>query len=308
VRAADVETWVLELVEQLERGARVEDARVELKADWPQAARAARRIAGHANAAHGDSILWVIGVDEHAREVTGARIEELANWWPQVESCFESVAPTLLDLNVPCGENVVVALLFDTSRAPYVVRNREGGAELEVPWREATRVRSARREELLRLLAPAALLPDVEILGAHLERDNRGTSVHRMVAKLYVVPRGRARTCFPFHRAAATVEAGAQVSSALAVSLRTDHGRSPRAAPMILEGPSEVIVDGPGTLFAEAVFPDVPASAEPLREPVRVQVQLRSTDDALPVLLEFTLVPRGARWELQRPEEPAPAT
>ncbi len=65
MRPADLEAWVLQLIELLDRGARVEDARVELKADWPEPARAARRIAGHANAAHGDPILWVIGVDEH---------------------------------------------------------------------------------------------------------------------------------------------------------------------------------------------------------------------------------------------------
>jgi hypothetical protein len=44
--------------------AAIEDDRVELKADWPDAEKAARRVAGHANASGGGSVLWIIGLDE----------------------------------------------------------------------------------------------------------------------------------------------------------------------------------------------------------------------------------------------------
>ena len=78
IRAHEIENWVLEIIEQVESGQPNEDYRVELKAEWPDAKKAARRIAGHANAAHGEPILWVIGVDEKKGAV-GVNNEELAN-------------------------------------------------------------------------------------------------------------------------------------------------------------------------------------------------------------------------------------
>ena len=48
-----------------EAGIFSEDDRVELKGEWPtDIPKAARRIAGHANASGGQSVLWVIGLDE----------------------------------------------------------------------------------------------------------------------------------------------------------------------------------------------------------------------------------------------------
>jgi hypothetical protein len=45
-----------------------------------------------------------------------------------------------------------VALLFDTSKVPYVVKVPNSD-RLEVPWREGTRTRSATRFELLRIFS-----------------------------------------------------------------------------------------------------------------------------------------------------------
>jgi len=43
------------------KGQPIEDTRVEVKAVWPSDSNyAARRIPGHANAAGGESILWLI--------------------------------------------------------------------------------------------------------------------------------------------------------------------------------------------------------------------------------------------------------
>ena len=62
-----------------------EDARVELKADWIDESKMARRLAGHANAANGEHVLWLFGVDEKAekgRRVPGVQPAELEKRWP----------------------------------------------------------------------------------------------------------------------------------------------------------------------------------------------------------------------------------
>lgn len=59
-----VEAWVLSIVDRVRKKQRIEDDRVELKAEWPEIAKAARRVAGHANASGGDSVLWIIGLNE----------------------------------------------------------------------------------------------------------------------------------------------------------------------------------------------------------------------------------------------------
>src|SRR5262249_53745692 len=100
VKPLQIETWAIRVIEQVEAKQPYEDARVELKAEWTDPQKAARQIAGHANAARGEPILWLIGVDKD-RGVTGADYNELANWYPQVQSQFDALAPRLVDVNVP---------------------------------------------------------------------------------------------------------------------------------------------------------------------------------------------------------------
>lgn len=160
-----IESWALRIIEKVEAGQPVEDSRVELKAEWPtDHAKAARRIAGHANAARGEWILWLIGVDEH-QGVKGAEAEEPTAWLGQIGKQFEGLVPRYFDLNVPTKNGqTVVAIVFETSRAPYVVKNpsfgKQGGegVALEVPWREGTKVRTATRSDLLLLLTEENLL------------------------------------------------------------------------------------------------------------------------------------------------------
>jgi hypothetical protein len=162
-----IERWVLSIVDRVKKNQPIEDFRVELKSDWVDPEKAARRIAGHANAAGGTSILWLIGVDE-TKGITGARYEDLANWYARVKTHFNGLAPGLTDLNIPIDGKTVVALLFETNRAPFVVKNpafgkAEGGpVQLEVPWREGTSIRSATRADLLRLLSPLETLSEIE--------------------------------------------------------------------------------------------------------------------------------------------------
>jgi hypothetical protein len=288
MKAYEIEAWALRVIDAVKRGERVEDHRVELKAKWTDPVRAARQLAGHANSAAGDRLLWLIGVDE-ASGVVGAAPVELANWYPKVEACFAGGAPTIQDVNVVTDAKTIVALLFETDRAPFVVRNPEfgkpsaGNVELEVPWREASRTRSARREDLIRILAPLTRIPDVEVIRAILMLAERpladeddpgpppsGPPTAYLEFDLYFVPRTGDPLVIPFHhcKASALLDGGRTLidfpkiqlwsresnpSDAVAIRSRPD--------PLTIQGtPSELIIRGPGkaALHAETKLDSVP--------------------------------------------------
>jgi hypothetical protein len=153
----ELEIWVREILEAVLVNQRIEDSRVELKSSWLDARKAADRLAAHANAARGTSILWLIGVDEEKCKLVDADPVELSNWLQSVESFFDGFAPRLLiDANFRIEGNSVVALYFETHQgAPFVVKGTDGSyPEFVVPWREGTRLRAARRDDLLRILVP----------------------------------------------------------------------------------------------------------------------------------------------------------
>jgi len=210
MRNEELEAWILRIAEQAKAKKSNEDSRVELKGAWPEPTKAARRLAGQANCARPSSILWIIGIDEKAGLIVGAKHQDLASWWPQTQKEFPELAPELLsDLAVPVDGQVVVGLLFDTSRAPFVVKNPSHGqaghpAQLEVPWSEGTLTRSARRQDLIRLLVPREALPDVEVLQAELsgrqfQHEGRPATEWHLKMILYLAPSDRP-VVFPFHR------------------------------------------------------------------------------------------------------------
>jgi hypothetical protein len=80
MRRPEVEAWALGVVEQIGGGHPLEDPQVELKREWPDPMRAARRLAAHANAARGEPILWLVGVDEQSGIVAVEGAPELADW------------------------------------------------------------------------------------------------------------------------------------------------------------------------------------------------------------------------------------
>jgi len=176
----ELEAWALRIVDQVGRQVRIEDTRVELKSDWLDPKRAARRLAGHANAARGSTILWIIGLDETAG-IVGISGADFAIWWGQMQSEFNELAPSVTNLVVPVQGKEVVALAFDTSRAPLVVKNPAFGSQgggsvsLEVPWRDGTSTRSATRSDLIRLLEPLLRLPEITVLGGNLQVTQTGT-------------------------------------------------------------------------------------------------------------------------------------
>jgi hypothetical protein len=144
LRILHIEVRARDIIDRLLDGRPIEDATVELRTRWPDDInKAARRISGHANAPSGVPVLWLIGIDEKRGRVVGASLNELANWYAAVQSEFDEMAPGLLvDVNIPHDEGDVVAPLFETVRAPYVMKDPRygkpsgGPVEREVPWQQ----------------------------------------------------------------------------------------------------------------------------------------------------------------------------
>ena len=155
MNATELKSWTIEIIDRVRSQKPVEDSRVECKSSWLEPNAIVRQFAGHANAARGELILWLIGVDEKQGTVVGVDRTELANWYPQLVKAFDSTAPTLIiDLNLNIDNKTVVALLFETGNAPFVIKVQNSD-RLEIPWREGTRTRSATRAEVLRIFFAA---------------------------------------------------------------------------------------------------------------------------------------------------------
>jgi hypothetical protein len=277
MRSSEVEHWVLELADRVREGKPVEDSRVELKSVWPEPDhRTARQLAGLANAARGEPVLVVIGLDPDARVGKTADNRELANWWPQIQKRFNGPAPELVcNLAVTCGEVVLIALLFETTRAPFVTTVPTGSAyDRDVPWREGTRTRSATREDLLRILVPAGRAPHIELLDGNLilrEPNQRlGVSHVAVEMTIYVTPRTRDPLFIPFHDIEGTVS-------------WDEHKRAPflelnfhNPSTNVAVGGSELSIAGPGAVEINATVGWAPAEAV---APVELALLLRTTDE-----------------------------
>jgi hypothetical protein len=325
MRDIEIESWVLRVADEVSRGARVEDSRVELKSRWPDEPNAAaRRIAAHANAARGASVLWIIGIDE-VKGVCGADPNELAKWFGRVRSEFDDVYPELHDLNVRVGEETVVALLFSTTRAPFLVRNPVFGApgggpvQLEIPWREGRSTRTATRQDLIRLLTPLIQLPELEILTCTLsvrEPNKQSGIVKRtwqITGDLYVIPLDSKPIVFPFHRSSlkATLPDGSTIdfspvfrlSAPTALGVDRARGGGPisyRDSMTVDASNSEALVSGPGRLrlHGSVEHPSDPA----VGAAVTVELRLNVVGGAMPLVAIQRLQPSGsgnrAEWSL----------
>lgn len=300
-----IESWVLRIIDCVNAKQPHEDSRVELKREWPQDHwKAARGIAGHANAARGESILWLIGVDENMG-VLGVDHEELANWYPAIKANFDELAPALTDLNVPVGDKTVVALLLETDRSPFVIKSCDGGTiHREVPWREGTSLRSANRSDLIKLLAPLDLLPEVEVLDIYISATKAGIDevgnpipdLMYLTMELYIVPKNNALNIIPFHRCKAWFEILDVTPQTEFSYLRLHpHGgpmyagmsRMPQSLTM-KDTTSELIIDGPGRVSLKAST-GRPTLAEPLiNHNTQITVHLLPANAERPIILSET--------------------
>lgn len=133
--------------------------------------------------------------------VVGLSSGDMATWWPGVKSEFDEQAPSPQEVVLSEDGRTIVALLFETDLAPFVVRNpahgQPGGGPvaLEVPWRETTSVRSAKRSDLLRLLLPTSALPSLTLHNATAEiwaEKEGGARLSITMAVYAVIPLGSA--------------------------------------------------------------------------------------------------------------------
>lgn len=262
MRDHELEEWTLRVVQQVKAGESIEDGRVELKADWPtDLYGAARRIAGLANAARSPQVLMVIGLDEK-RGVVGAGSTDLATWWPGVKKHFHELAPRLHDLVVPTDGLTVRALLFGGERVPYVVRNPDYGRiagvvmELEVPWREGTSVRSARRSDLIQVLSPLRRSPQFDVLLGDVQVHESGENDEWKVSvRCYLEAPDGERLVIPYYRCSGQLAApDGQWTLPLEI-LRfrpvTTTARVRDELSTLRQGAAQLIVDGPGLVNFE---------------------------------------------------------
>ena len=311
-----IEYWALRVIEQVESGQPNEDSSVELKAEWPEVKKAARRIAGHANAARGENILWLIGVDE-VRGILGAdNSVDLANWYPQVEAQFDGIAPRLLThFNIPAKDKTVVALLFETDRAPFVVKNPNGGSpEREVPWREGARVRSATRSDLIKLLSPMQKLPKLEALdGAiytqisyHFSYSDIDSLNWNLKLDIYVSSVSETRVIIPCHKCNTSFEIlgidnidlekiSLSVPSIQEIYATEDPSFRPdsfniqsSSTQLIINGSDKIILTGQKKINDPEII-----KAYSLANSIKVHVKLMSDVDELPISLSVTFVKLG---------------
>lgn len=328
MRVEQLEAWVLSIVDVVANGHRFEDTRVELKAQWPEVQSAARRIAGHANAAGGHAVLWIIGLDEVKGVVPVAPVD-VAEWRGQLAKQFDGVEPRFTDLIVPTSSGPVTALLFDTARRPYVVKNpvhgKQGGGpvSLEVPWRDGTATRSARREDLIRILTPIQALPSVEVLLASARYERRDAlspedhplqiqkGVHfdwKIRLTLYVTPRTQDLIVLPVHRARLSFALGneplRQVSK-VRFHAPYYHGANQiiKDSQTITTTSGEALLTGPGKLEVEGTHYEKPRTIG-LDEPLNVVFssipagQDQSIDLALTLPANPARQPVDGLWQL----------
>jgi hypothetical protein len=129
------------------------------------------QLAGSLNRAGGDPVIYIIGIDEKTGDIQDVSDTDVLTWWGQITPKFDQTPPEMVrHISVPVGADGehVVAVAFASDRAPYVVKTGSANPSLEVPTREGTGTRSARRDELLRLLIPTVSVPHAVVLEAEL--------------------------------------------------------------------------------------------------------------------------------------------
>ena len=312
VTPQQLETWALRIIESVKAKHAVEDTRVELKAAWLDAHKAARRIGGHANAARGAPILWLIGVDETAG-VVGADPQDPAAWYPAVASRFDGVAPALLlHLQIPSEAKMIAALLFDTSRFPYVVLNADFGragvvVKYEVPWRQSTGLRTATREDLLRMIGPHQEAPTCEVLYAELNETTLrpGPACWTLLLELYFAPRSSERVVVPAHRCRITLQTP-HGPWPLNVRFRPDRGSSAKHSPMVEASGADMVFKGPAQV---QVYGTLETDRNLIGQPVELHaaVTMRTALSDVPIAFNVPLRPAGgasreSRWTFE-PDE-----
>ena len=254
MRRPELEDRITKTLEAVEKKVRIEDSAIELKADWIDAEKAARRLAGHANAAGGQQIIWIIGADDEQGKIATPTATEKANWIAQVRSRFDDQRmPELVDdVTLQHGSETVIGMLFDTSDVPYVINGpKPGTVTKEVPWRAGTAVRSASHADLLRLLVPIQKVPGLEMLTARINFDTRSGDPQKydwsLRSVLFFYPRSSDRLSIPFHKCSIRIECDDKPDFRVQFEQLFFDGKG-----LIRQSSGAVLIEGPGRIELNA--------------------------------------------------------
>ena len=221
-------------------------------------------------------MLFVIGLDDKTGTVKSAAPMELTAWWAQLQTRFNGLAPNMEDFTVPYGDEGVVlaALLFETTAAPFVVKESDGKPyNLVVPWRAATGTRAATREDLLRILVPASRAPTGTALRGYLSfpppAAGRPFRHAWLDLSLYITTRSREPVTFPHHLIGGRVHWPNGTASAV----RCERFHTPSMT--ITNSQTELVVEKSGSvrMVGYAQVPD-----EFRASPVEIDVLLETSD------------------------------
>lgn len=289
MRAIDLEARVITAVDQLRAGQNVEHDLIECKRSWPQEQKA-RQLAGSLNRAGGDPVVYIIGIDEKTGAVHDVSGTDILDWWNQIVPQFDHTPPELVrHLNVQVGDDGehVVAVTFASDRAPYVVKTGKGNQLFEVPMREGTGTRSARRDELLRILIPTTRLPEVISVEGDLYAEYAPKVDKRLLAepiysqeesmyahgsvRLYFAHNGREAATLPTHSMTGTLRIANEVFplTVAPVVPRNDKQHNPTAGPITTT--DGITITASGSALLAVSLKDCPPS---MREELRSSQQL----------------------------------
>jgi hypothetical protein len=213
-----LEAWASEIVQSVGRKQLQEDDRIEFKSEWPSDHyKIARQIAGMANAAGGHEVVLLIGVNpEKPQPFIGTGGTDPSEWLPGVLKQFsEGHCPDHVVFQPRFGEYHCVAIVFDSSNAPFLIKNSSYGTSghvinAELPWRSGTNTRTARRSEILSLMHRNAGRPHLEILSGGAGRTLEQNGGIWVQFKLYAMTVNGQRLIMPFHRMTWSFDKGSE--------------------------------------------------------------------------------------------------
>jgi hypothetical protein len=127
---------------------------------------------------------------------------------------FEGIGPSMEELPLETDDHgKVMAVHIETERAPFVVyrsnkKRKDGSRPTDVLWEDKKTLRTARRLDLVKLVAPLRDLPSLEVINADLnlyENINRklepGIAYHwSLDATLYIVPQKAEKLVLPYRK------------------------------------------------------------------------------------------------------------
>ncbi|WP_350269033.1 hypothetical protein AAFP32_10095 [Brevibacterium sp. CBA3109] len=320
MRAIDLETQVLAAVERIRKGEKTENDLIECKRAWPSNNKA-RQLAGSLNRAAGDAVIYVIGIDEKDGSIHDTSDTDILDWWSQIVGQFDQVpAEMVRHIDVPISNESVVGIAFSSDRAPYVVKTGSPKPSLEIPIREGTGTRTARRDEVLRMLAPAIRVPAATVLESNFSAVHypplasaenaandyrREESVHAFgTADFFVEHDGRDLVTLPTHAMDGIIEVG---DLSFTLNVTPDWFQSETKAPRkeyIDRQREAVLISGPGVVPLRVDVEGLLLSHRKLLETtnsvtVRLHLGILHTSKPLVIEMELNTNPR----EHQLPED-----